>query len=262
MNRYADFYSFVYSTKMTIALRLHEAMHQAGIKSQNELARRAGVPQPTINRILRGDGGKQGPATQTLKKLAAACQVSFQWLGDGTDAEQGTGKTDIDLLSQPEAAIEDLFVVPKSSRAIKSVSTNLVRVSKVRLRPHVASAAAVAWGEENAAGEVYLAKDWLQARGYDERRLIAFSIIEESMAPTLHVGDIVAVNLADRQPRDGEVFVLAYEGMVLIRRFMRNLGCWWLCADSADQRRFQRKQYATNECTVIGRVIYRLSERI
>src|SRR6476661_11166199 len=72
---------------MTIAFRLHEAMSKAGIPSQSELARRSGVPQPTINRILKG-GGRQGPATETLKKLALACGVPFQWLSEGTGEER------------------------------------------------------------------------------------------------------------------------------------------------------------------------------
>ena len=82
------------------------------------------------------------------------------------------------------------------------------------------------------------------------------------MEPGLYAGDRLIVNLADRQPSDGEVFVLAYEGTVLIRRLMRDAGSWWLCADSSEQQRFPRKQYSTDQCSMIGRVVYKLSERI
>lgn len=97
--------------EMTIAHRLQEAMNGAGITSQSELARRSSVPQPTINRILNGVG-KQGPATQTLKKLATACEVSFQWLADGMDAERGAAAEGA-VSVVPEPDIEHLFVVPK-----------------------------------------------------------------------------------------------------------------------------------------------------
>lgn len=82
------------------------------------------------------------------------------------------------------------------------------------------------------------------------------------MEPGLYAGDILVVNLSDRQPSDGEVFVLNYEGTVLIRRLIRDAGSWWLYAGSAEQRRFPRKQYINSECRIIGRVVYRLSEEI
>jgi len=67
---------------MTIASRLDEAMKAAGFKSQNALARASGIPQPTINRILKGVG-KKGPEAHTLALLAAACNVAFDWLHEG-----------------------------------------------------------------------------------------------------------------------------------------------------------------------------------
>jgi len=70
-------------------------MRAAGFESQSGLARASGVPQPTINRILKG-GGKRGPETETLKKLAVACNISFAWLNEG--------RGPMDLVDQPELA--------------------------------------------------------------------------------------------------------------------------------------------------------------
>lgn len=243
---------------MTIAHRLQEAMNGAGITSQSELARRSGVPQPTINRILNGVG-KQGPATQTLKKLATACEVSFQWLADGMDAERGAAAEGaVSVLPEPD--IEHLFVVPKTFRVDKAAGP--VRIRKVRLRSSAEGAEFAAPSDKGPGEGIYLGKEWLQTRGYDDQALIALAMEGNSMEPGLYAGDILVVNLSDRQPRDGEVFVLAYEGTVLIRRLLRDAGRWWLCSDSAAQRRFPRKRYANSECSIIGRVVYRLSEKI
>lgn len=65
----------------TVSTRLDEAMTKAGF-SQSSLARASGVPQPTINRILKGPN-KRGPETDTIRKLAQACNVSFDWLNEG-----------------------------------------------------------------------------------------------------------------------------------------------------------------------------------
>jgi len=66
----------------TIGWRLDKAMQDARIKSQSELARQSGVPQPTINRILNGES-KRGPETATLVALAKATGVEFSWLLEG-----------------------------------------------------------------------------------------------------------------------------------------------------------------------------------
>jgi transcriptional regulator with XRE-family HTH domain len=79
---YTPMYSRRMKSTSTISARLDQAMQDAKIKSQSELQRRSGVPQATISRILKG-GGAKGPETDTLKKLADACNVSFDWLLSG-----------------------------------------------------------------------------------------------------------------------------------------------------------------------------------
>jgi phage repressor protein C with HTH and peptisase S24 domain len=80
----------MYIPNMTIAKRLDTAMKAAGFETQSALSRKSGVPQPTINRILKGLG-KKGPETETIKKLAAACNVSASWLIDETNETRQTG---------------------------------------------------------------------------------------------------------------------------------------------------------------------------
>jgi transcriptional regulator with XRE-family HTH domain len=72
----------MYSAGMTIGKRLEEAMTRAKYASQAALALVSGVPQGTISRILN-DKGVGLPDTDTLQKLATACQVPFEWLLDG-----------------------------------------------------------------------------------------------------------------------------------------------------------------------------------
>ena len=243
---------------MTIAFRLHEAMSKAGIPSQSELARRSGVPQPTINRILKGVG-RQGPAVETLKKLAAACGVPFQWLGDGTGAalSQPYGEDPV-LATLPD--IGKVPVVQKTRRRNRAAGP--VQIKRAALRLSTKTKKFAIHAEEKTGDEVYLGRAWLQRGGYDDQMLIALSMTGDSMAPGLYAGDTLIVNLAETRPHDGEVFVFNYEGTVLVRRLIRDAGAWWLSSDNSDQRRFQRKQYSGVECSVIGRVVYKLSEKV
>lgn len=88
---------------MTIASRLDEAMKAARIPSQAALARASGVPQPTINRILKGMG-KNGPESGTLSKLAAACNVTFEWLHEGIGTPSRVAAQGETYLSEAPAA--------------------------------------------------------------------------------------------------------------------------------------------------------------
>ncbi|WP_227459675.1 helix-turn-helix domain-containing protein [Cupriavidus pauculus] len=70
---------------MTIATRLDRLMQDRKVKSQSALARMADVPQPTINRILKGQ--TETPELSTIKKIARALQVPSIWLIEGPDGE-------------------------------------------------------------------------------------------------------------------------------------------------------------------------------
>jgi len=94
-------YSRMYSARMSIGDRLDEAMKAAKFESQSALQRASGVPQATISRILKGDS-KKGPETDTIRKLAVACNVKFEWLLEGTD---GTAEANRATETRPQAVI-------------------------------------------------------------------------------------------------------------------------------------------------------------
>lgn len=86
---------------MNIASRLDEAMAAAGFKTQMDLSRASGVPQPTINRILKLPS-KKGPETETLIKLAAACNVSLDWLREGRTPRERSGRSKVIPISKDD----------------------------------------------------------------------------------------------------------------------------------------------------------------
>lgn len=74
-----------------ISDRLAWAMTHANFKSQKDLERASGIPQPTINRILNKPG-KKGPESETVRLLADACGVSFLWLNEGSGSPMRSGE--------------------------------------------------------------------------------------------------------------------------------------------------------------------------
>ena len=99
-------------------------------------------------------------------------------------------------------------------------------------------------------------------RGFNPERLLALRVIGASMEPGLFDGDTVVVNLADANPVDGEAFAVNYEGELVIKRMRRDAGEWWLSSDNSDKRRFPDKRCAGDGIEILGRIVYKSSERI
>lgn len=104
-------------------------------------------------------------------------------------------------------------------------------------------------------------KDWYTVHGYRPDRMMALRVAGESMVPNLYQGDLIVINSAQSEPKDGIAFVVAYEGEIVVKRLMRDSGQWWLTSDNADQRRYPRKA-CDHDTQIIGEVVYRQTERI
>jgi DNA-binding XRE family transcriptional regulator len=94
-------YPPAYIPGMTISDRLDQAMtRRDGSKmSQSELARRSGVSQPSINRILKG--ATTTPDLQTLQKLSTVLGVDFEWLAnDAGEAPNSSNRGQNPVLSE------------------------------------------------------------------------------------------------------------------------------------------------------------------
>lgn len=135
-------------------------------------------------------------------------------------------------------------------------------IKKVNIR---VSAGITGFGVEPVTGDDYLIvfrADWYQSRKLKPENLLALKVSGASMEPNLYDGDVVVMNKADTELRDGEVFVFNLDGEVVIKRAVRDQGKWWLDSDNQDKTRFTRKTCPEGICIPIGRVIHRQTERI
>lgn len=234
---------------MDIASRLDEAMKAAGYDSQSALARASGVPQPTINRILKGVG-KRGPETQTLSKLAQACNVAFEWLLDGTGNMSRTASVQEAPTVYHEVVTAgpndpDFYEIPKVKLSLSAGLTGFQTVPEIY-----------------DGSKLSVPRNWADRNGYIPSKLLALTVKGESMEPGLGEGDLVVINTADTKLVDGMVYAINYEGEAVIKRLVRDSGEWWLTSDNTDQRRFHRKSCRSGECIIVGRVIRKESDRI
>jgi len=236
---------------MTIASRLDEAMHEAGFPSQSALARASGIPQPTINRILKAVGVK-GPESSTVAALAAACNVSFNWLNEGIGPKARGNDGTATATNFPHQKVAIAEPGDPNSYFIKKV--------KLQLRAGVTGFQTVP--DIYDGDTVSLAKNWADRKGYNPKALIALTVAGESMEPNLYAGDVVIVNTADMEKKDGAVYAFNYDGEAVIKRLVKERGEWWLFSDNSDQARHRPKGCASVDCGIIGRVVKRETDHI
>lgn len=153
--------------------------------------------------------------------------------------------------TEPQGEMVDLDMHP-----------DLVTIRRVELKLQAGVSGFALETDETAGPPIYFRADWLQSKGYKPYDLVALKIVGQSMEPTLYANDMVVVNTSDKEPRDGRVYAVNYEGEAVIKRMVRDSGAWWLSSDNPDQRRYPRKECTEGSCIVVGQVIHKQSEQI
>jgi phage repressor protein C with HTH and peptisase S24 domain len=203
-----------------------------------DLARKIDRDPSYVTRMLypEGKAGKKRIADDMIDVIEAAFSLPHGWLDETEYATPVTGGP-----AEP--------------------GQEFVPVARVRIK---ASAGITGWTVEHINGNgqpVFFRADWLAANGYKANKLYALKVSGSSMEPGLHDGDLVVINSADTSPKDGDVFVVNYEGEVVIKRMKRDAGQWFLSSDNANKTRYPDK-LCDEHAQLIGRVIYKQSERI
>lgn len=111
-------------------------------------------------------------------------------------------------------------------------------------------------------GQFPLPRNWVERKGFNQAALLAIEVEGASMETSLHDGDIVIINTADKRPVEGKVFAVNYDGESVVKRMQRDAGDWWLTSDNPDQRKYHRKVCRGDACIIIGRVVRKESEEI
>lgn len=197
-----------------------------------DLSSRSGVDVGTINAIEKRDSRR----TQYASAIARAFGVTVEELESGA----------ISSAAPPEPSPPPSDFVP---------------IRRARLK---VSAGVTGFSVEPMNGDglpIFFRADWLLAKRLRADRLVAVRVNGDSMAPGLYDGDLVVINTDETEPRDGEVFVINYEGEAVIKRLRRDGGQWWLSSDNPDKRLYGDKR-CDEHAIIIGRVIYKQSEHI
>lgn len=229
-------------------------MEEAGFTSQSALSRASGVPQPTINRILK-NVGKGQPESGTVTKLAEACNVSFTWLNEGIGDKHR--KPDRPLSESEKTAKSNGF----KTRSVREVDpdtdeTVSIRSVKLKLSAGISGYGVEQLSEREAGYPVILPRRWFEQYGLRVDDLVAVKVRGDSMEPTISDGDTVVINTASINLKDGKIFAVNFDGEAVVKRLVTDYGRWFLHSDNPDQRRYHRQECSTAECIVVGQVVF------
>lgn len=236
---------------MLLSERIKIAMKEAGL-SQVDLARACGVKPPSVHGWLSGKS--KFLRGENLLRAARALNVNEDWLATGTGPMHGSEKP-----NDPAQGLK-----PGTFQRVEAVEPGdprMALIPRVRLRLRAGISGFELEPELGEDLNWMIPTAWILAKGFKRENLISIGIHGESMEPTFYAGDSVILNTADKDPSDGGIFAVNYEGEPVVKRMTRDAGHWWLTSDNADQRKYQRKVCEGDRCIIIGRVVKRETER-
>lgn len=223
---------------MNLAMRMKAKMDRKGI-SQSELARRVGISQPVIFKLLKGES--QG--SSHLHKIARELDTTVEYLTGEIDDPDSAALRDSRLKYVPQPDDPKLLAVP-----------NLAAIPQLDIAYSMGGGAINEFVEP--VGQWYFTKDMLRPlmKGGIEQ-LFVVRASGDSMIPTMINGDLCIVDRAqDDIDQQDRIWAVAYGDLGMIKRVRKlpNAG-YQLNSDNAAVSPIEAHD---GEMHVIGRVIW------
>ena len=133
------------------------------------------------------------------------------------------GKTfEYHVSSFPEAVQKALGFVRKQEQATTTLPA-ATDADELEMIPYYELYASAGYGSFNVAvyepdDYIGLSKRWLTQRGFRINHLTFFQAEGDSMYPTISDGDALLVDLSEKQPKDGRIYILRHGEQMLVKR--------------------------------------------
>ncbi|WP_160115464.1 XRE family transcriptional regulator [Marinobacterium lutimaris] len=221
--------------------------------SQRELARRAGVSQPTIHKIVKGGGRGGTDRSKYIDKVAEALGVKVEDLyKETTPISSFTGET-------PRQAKD-------TTPLYRGITEERYAQIPVRSGASLSAGSGFFVDDEQATETVPVSLERLRSLGVSPSSAEIVNVSGESMFPTLWDGDQVLVDTAKNRPQNDKVFAFLFDGETRVKRFSRKLdGSWRIISDNEDKNQYPDEVLANHNMdmiSIIGEVMILTYRRI
>lgn len=215
---------------MSLPERLADRMKDLDI-SQAELARRVGISQPSINAILKGDTR----TSKHLRSIALELETTEGWLLGETEDPVAGAITALDREGMAERL--GLHLVPEHDSGWAMGEGSFLEVVE-------------------HTGFRAFDREWLRSvsSGNLSKLFVAHGD-GDSMEPTLHDGDVVLIDQAQRTiEKQDRIWALTIGGLGTIKRVAKlPNGDYELASDN---HRIRPRIVSAEELIVVGRVVW------
>jgi len=204
--------------------RLKQLRLDAGM-SQPEFAAIVGTTKQYVSQLESGKN--QTPNAEFMEGWARHFQVNLRWL------LSGTGKKHV---------------------AASSSDGDWANIQGVRQSAALGDGAAP--DEYAETHKLKFRADSLRRKKLTPEKLAVIYGKGESMHPTISDGDAILVDISDKTPKDGKLFVITYDGDLIAKRLMELDGTWYAKSDNdADPKwRKPRKLDPSRGIEIAGRI--------
>lgn len=204
--------------------------------TQDELAARVGggIRQSTIQSIENRDSVRSQYASAICKALG----LNLTWALTGQGYQWDSGNTTHGV-GEPSPDDSTVFVASVRGARLSAGNGHLVIDHEEIDRSHA------------------FRRDYMVRRGLNPERCKLFRVEGDSMSPTLNSGDIVMLNMADRDVVSGKIYGLIAEDGIRIKRLIRRIdGVIEMRSDSPLQHEYPPEPITSDRVAVIGKAVW------
>ena len=225
----------------TLAQRIKEALEDAG-KIPADLARACQITPTSVSNWMTGE--TKSLKSGTAMRAAEFLGVSQMWLAEG----RGPKRPQDAKVSAPGADRGEALPIPSDD--------DYALIPQYSAR--AACGPAYHNGHVEVRGGLAFKRDWLARMGLRPENLSVIAANGESMAPTIHDGEVLLIDHSDTEPQDGKVFALARGDEMVVKRLVRDfMGGWVVRSDNSDKARFGDFHVSDSAIRIVGRVVWR-----
>ncbi|HHT2967452.1 TPA: XRE family transcriptional regulator [Citrobacter koseri] len=203
----------------TFAQRLKIAMAEQGL-NQSSLAERVGVSQAAIQKLTSG----RAKSTTKILALAKALNVNPSWLESGSGSMRNI-ETDQLLTDNrnPKSEIEKTRLKAVIWEDMEKIEEGeFVHIPLINVNFSAGPGACEVVDDESFS--LVFRKYSLHKMGVNANQARLVRVSGDSMSPTLSDGDIVGINMAETEIRDGKTYAICHDDMLRIKTLVARPG--------------------------------------
>lgn len=215
------------------------ALAKAQEVTHDDIADALGVTRGAVGHWLNG---RREPDFADLRKMARLLKTTIgDLMGDPAVGDSASSGSDA----------SDFVAVPPSK------PTELAYVSRVVGAHLSAGSGEVLWDVDEVENSHSFRVDYMQSKGLRPERCKVWTVRGDSMEPRYRSGDIVLINMAEREPMHGKVFALVGDDGLRIKQLRRGATAWEMHSFNPDQTRYPPEPIVDENYAIIGRVRWR-----